>query len=262
MPGKDGTELFCEALKHDVDPDGTITDRLTIPLAADLKDGYDLALSKIVAALIGLDPKDVFNRKKLFDSRRNKIYIVITSIFLLTFIISGYFLYELFSNFEYIKYMMKDRLYKFLKYQPSDEEINSAWKKLIVPNDGWSTKTCASYMERIDNITHNRSVACNHNTGIGYYWALSSPPIRNFGRWGINGTGPTPSCNSTADVGKYAEAGSNSSDLYAMDVRHYWCRNTSATIKCTGRFDEGDPAETDERLDGVLLATCQAQDDR
>ncbi len=57
--------VFPPALRFDIEPTGTIGSVPTSLLAADEReegDGRDLALSKIVAALIGVPPDDVFRR--------------------------------------------------------------------------------------------------------------------------------------------------------------------------------------------------------
>jgi formylglycine-generating enzyme required for sulfatase activity len=58
-------ECFPQALRFDVTKDGVITNRPVEVLAADLRedgDGTELALAKVVARLIGLEPDDVYRR--------------------------------------------------------------------------------------------------------------------------------------------------------------------------------------------------------
>src|SRR5580704_16424312 len=62
-PGDAEKECFPLALRFAVTPDGAITDTPTDVLAADLRekgDGFELALAKVVARLIGLAPDDVY----------------------------------------------------------------------------------------------------------------------------------------------------------------------------------------------------------
>ncbi len=56
---------FPAALRYEVETDGTVTDRPVVLLAPDVReegDGKDLALAKIVARLVGLEPDEVYRR--------------------------------------------------------------------------------------------------------------------------------------------------------------------------------------------------------
>jgi len=56
---------FPPALRHEIAPDGTVTDRLITILGPDLResgDGKMLGLAKVVAGLIGISPDDIFRR--------------------------------------------------------------------------------------------------------------------------------------------------------------------------------------------------------
>jgi hypothetical protein len=64
-PGDPQNECFPPALRFAVTPDGAITGAPADVLAADLRekgDGFELALAKVVARLIGLAPDDVYRR--------------------------------------------------------------------------------------------------------------------------------------------------------------------------------------------------------
>lgn len=64
-PGDPEKECFPPALRFAVAPDGAITDKTVDVLAADLReqgDGMELALSKVVARLLGLAPDEVYRR--------------------------------------------------------------------------------------------------------------------------------------------------------------------------------------------------------
>jgi hypothetical protein len=64
-PGGGADECFPPALRFALDADGGVTDRPADVLAADLRekgDGFDLALAKVAARLIGLPADDVYRR--------------------------------------------------------------------------------------------------------------------------------------------------------------------------------------------------------
>ena len=63
--GDQTRECFALALRFEVDASGTVTDRPSEVLAANLReegDGRELALAKVVAALIGVSPDEVYRR--------------------------------------------------------------------------------------------------------------------------------------------------------------------------------------------------------
>jgi tetratricopeptide (TPR) repeat protein len=75
-PDDAAQECFPPALRFELDDEGQITDRMAPPaIAADLRedgkgDGHELALAKVVAALIGLPPEEVFKRAERTRKRQ------------------------------------------------------------------------------------------------------------------------------------------------------------------------------------------------
>ena len=68
-----GKEFFPPALRFEIDPDGQVSSRPRVVLAADMReigDGYDLAVAKVVARLLGVAPDDVYRRA---ERRRRRI---------------------------------------------------------------------------------------------------------------------------------------------------------------------------------------------
>ena len=75
-PGNPQNECFPSTLRFAVTPDGAITDTAEDALAADLReegDGFELALAKVVARLIGLAPDDVYRRAERERRRQNRL---------------------------------------------------------------------------------------------------------------------------------------------------------------------------------------------
>jgi tetratricopeptide (TPR) repeat protein len=75
-PDNPQNECFPPALRFAVTPDGAITDTAEDALAADLRekgDGFELALAKVVARLIGLAPDDVYRRTERERRRQNRL---------------------------------------------------------------------------------------------------------------------------------------------------------------------------------------------
>jgi tetratricopeptide (TPR) repeat protein len=75
-PGGGDKECFPPALCFALGPDGEITDTPADVLAADLRekgDGFDLALAKVVARLLGLAPDDVYRRAERERRRQNRL---------------------------------------------------------------------------------------------------------------------------------------------------------------------------------------------
>jgi tetratricopeptide (TPR) repeat protein len=71
-------ECFPPALRFEVSPDGTVTDRPVIILAPDLRDGHDgreLALAKIVASLLGVPVDDIVRRAERDRRRRLRSWV-------------------------------------------------------------------------------------------------------------------------------------------------------------------------------------------
>ncbi len=74
--------------------DGTISDRPSEVLAADLReegDGRDLALAKVVAALIGVPSDEVFRRAERERKRQARIRNAVAALFLMVLGAGGYF---------------------------------------------------------------------------------------------------------------------------------------------------------------------------
>lgn len=68
-----GKQFFPQALRFEIDADGQISARPQVVLAADMReigDGYDLAVAKAVARLIGVAPDEVYRRA---ERRRREV---------------------------------------------------------------------------------------------------------------------------------------------------------------------------------------------
>jgi eukaryotic-like serine/threonine-protein kinase len=85
-PGDPTLECFAPAIRFEVDASGTITDRPSEALAADLRetgDGQELALAKVVASLIGVPSDEVFRRaereRRRLVRNRNAFAALVTS---------------------------------------------------------------------------------------------------------------------------------------------------------------------------------------
>jgi len=93
-PGDPQNECFPPALRFVVSPDGTITGRPADVLAADLReqgDGFDLAIAKVVARLIGLAPDEVYRRAERERRRQNRVRSAVAAAFVLVAIAGGAF---------------------------------------------------------------------------------------------------------------------------------------------------------------------------
>jgi hypothetical protein len=91
-PGDAENECFTPALRFAVAPDGAITDKPDDVLAADLRekgDGFELALAKVVARLIGLAPDDVYRRAERERRRRARLRMAIVAVIALLAIVGG-----------------------------------------------------------------------------------------------------------------------------------------------------------------------------
>jgi tetratricopeptide (TPR) repeat protein len=94
IPGDPQKECFPPVLRFVVSPEGTITDRPADVLAADLReqgDGFDLAIAKVVARLIGLAPDEVYRRAERERRRRNRFRGTVAAAFVLVAIAGGAF---------------------------------------------------------------------------------------------------------------------------------------------------------------------------
>ena len=91
-PGDPQNECFPPALRFAVTPDGAITDTPADVLAADLRekgDGFELALAKVVARLIGLAPDDVYRRAERERRRQNRLRMAIAAVIAVLAIVGG-----------------------------------------------------------------------------------------------------------------------------------------------------------------------------
>ncbi len=93
-PGDPQNECFPPALRFVVTPDGAITDTPNDVLAADLRekgDGFELALAKVVARLIGLAPDDVYRRAERERRRQNRLRMAVAAVIAVLAIVGGGF---------------------------------------------------------------------------------------------------------------------------------------------------------------------------
>ena len=75
-PGGGARECFPPALRFKLDAQGAITDQPENTLAADLRetgDGFDLALAKVAASLIGVAPDDLYRRAERERRRARRL---------------------------------------------------------------------------------------------------------------------------------------------------------------------------------------------
>jgi tetratricopeptide (TPR) repeat protein len=78
-------ECFAPALRFVVGADGSVTDVPAHVLAADLRekgDGFDLALAKVVARLIGLPPDDVYRRAERERRKQSRLRAAVVAVVL------------------------------------------------------------------------------------------------------------------------------------------------------------------------------------
>lgn len=71
-------ECFAPALRYELDPDGTLSDRRTEPIAADARDGKDgrtNALLKLAAGVLGVGFNDLRRRELIQQRRRQRLRI-------------------------------------------------------------------------------------------------------------------------------------------------------------------------------------------
>jgi tetratricopeptide (TPR) repeat protein len=96
-PGNPANECFPPSLRFTVTPDGTITETPVNVLAADLRqegDGFELAIAKVVARLIGLAPDDVYRRAKREQRRQRRIRVVVATTMAILMIVGGGFFWQ------------------------------------------------------------------------------------------------------------------------------------------------------------------------
>jgi tetratricopeptide (TPR) repeat protein len=90
-------ECFPPALRFAVGPDGAITDTHVDVLAADLRekgDGFELALAKVVARLIGLAPDDVYRRAERERRRQNRLRAAVGAVIVVLGLAGGGFYWQ------------------------------------------------------------------------------------------------------------------------------------------------------------------------
>lgn len=94
------TECFPPALRFEVNGDGAVTDMPAHPLAADLReqgDGRQLALSKVIARLIGLAPDEVYRRAERARKRAANVRNGVIAVLAFLTVAAGasaYFFYD------------------------------------------------------------------------------------------------------------------------------------------------------------------------
>jgi tetratricopeptide (TPR) repeat protein len=91
-PGDAQYECFPPSLRFAIAPGGAITDTPDDVLAADLRekgDGFELALAKVVARLIGLAPDDVYRRAERERRRQGRLRMAIAAVIALLAIGGG-----------------------------------------------------------------------------------------------------------------------------------------------------------------------------
>ncbi len=96
-PGNPETECLPPALRFAVAADGAITDRAVDVLAADLReqgDGFDLALAKVVARLIGLAPDDVYRRAERERRRQLRLRALVVAVIVALAVGGGSFFWQ------------------------------------------------------------------------------------------------------------------------------------------------------------------------
>ena len=97
VPGDPSRECFAPALRFELDADGAVTDRPLQLLAADLReagDGRELALAKVVAALIGVPSDEVYRRAERVRRRQGRIRGAIAAVILALAGSAGFFVYR------------------------------------------------------------------------------------------------------------------------------------------------------------------------
>ena len=96
-PGDVATECFPPALRFAVAADGAVTDTPGDVLAADLRekgDGFELALAKVVARMIGLAPDDVYRRAERERRRQSRLRMAVAAVIAVLAIAGGGFFWQ------------------------------------------------------------------------------------------------------------------------------------------------------------------------
>ena len=93
-PGDPVSECFPPALKFEMAPDGAITDRLADLLAADIRDGRDLVLAKVVSRILGVPTDDVRKRQVIAQNWRLKVTAAVVAVFAVLLLVAGFLFWE------------------------------------------------------------------------------------------------------------------------------------------------------------------------
>jgi tetratricopeptide (TPR) repeat protein len=96
-PGNPENECFPPALRFAVAEDGAITDKPVDVLAADLRekgDGFELALAKVVARMLGLAPDDVYRRAERERRKQARLRTAIAAVIVVLAIAGGGFYWQ------------------------------------------------------------------------------------------------------------------------------------------------------------------------
>jgi tetratricopeptide (TPR) repeat protein len=97
QPGDPEGECFAPALRFEVDASGTVTNRPSGVLAADLREdenGGELALAEVVAALVGVPFDEVYRRAERERKRQARNRSAVTAAMILVAAGGAYFLYR------------------------------------------------------------------------------------------------------------------------------------------------------------------------
>jgi tetratricopeptide (TPR) repeat protein len=96
-PGDPARECFPPALRFKVGADGRLTDEPEEPLAADVRpqgDGKQLALQKVIAALIGVPLDDLRKRDAIAERKRIWTMTSVAAVIALLVLATGYFAFD------------------------------------------------------------------------------------------------------------------------------------------------------------------------
>ncbi len=88
---------FPLALRYEVDRDGHVSDRPITVLAPDTRqsgDGLDLAISKVVARLLGVPPDEVYRRAERDRRRADRIRVLLGTVALSITLAGGFFAWQ------------------------------------------------------------------------------------------------------------------------------------------------------------------------
>jgi tetratricopeptide (TPR) repeat protein len=91
-PGHPESECFPPALRFELGPDGTLTDRQEEPIAADARehgDGKDVAKQKVAAGLLGVGLDEMVRRAERARRRRNRLWAALAGTFLVLAVVAS-----------------------------------------------------------------------------------------------------------------------------------------------------------------------------